>query len=340
MSKAALKASLAACKARAVTLAVASAQPMAQTARDRGGNENMCPPWIGPSHRAARQEQQGQEEHRDEAPQRRRKAHVRGKAARASGKKAAADFAPQQPCTGSRRCRLLAVSRSGDSEWRSRPRRAQAEPHPQGQDKGPRCCTPGRGPDGTRRITSLVAQAGWPGSRRRIGCVLAPAGPSTVVIYSGFGFKGRNVIAVRSADIVLLFVGGIGTLKGRHTPHHGSREKVATYMADGYARTAHRAGGCMAQNVGAANLAAGLQDAYLAGAPVIAITGRRTPMQQYRHSYQEIDHAPPFAAVTKYNVLVDSVEQLPLLLRQAFREATSGAPGPCTWISRDPLATS
>jgi acetolactate synthase-1/2/3 large subunit len=105
-------------------------------------------------------------------------------------------------------------------------------------------------------------------------------------------------------------------------------EKGAAYMADGYARAAHRAGVCMAQNVGAANLAAGLQDAYLAGSPVIAITGRRTPMQQYRHSYQEIDHVQPFAAVTKYNVLVDSAEQLPLLLRQAFREATSGAPGP------------
>jgi hypothetical protein len=39
-----------------------------------------------------------------------------------------------------------------------------------------------------------------------------PPCPSTVVIYSGFGFKGRNVIAVRSADIVILFSGGIGTL--------------------------------------------------------------------------------------------------------------------------------
>ena len=39
-----------------------------------------------------------------------------------------------------------------------------------------------------------------------------PSCPSTVVIYSGFGFKGRNVIAVRSADIVLLFSGGMGTL--------------------------------------------------------------------------------------------------------------------------------
>jgi acetolactate synthase-1/2/3 large subunit len=51
-------------------------------------------------------------------------------------------------------------------------------------------------------------------------------------------------------------------------------------------------------------------------------------MQQYRHHYQEIDHIQPFAAVTKYNVTVDSAAQLPLLLRQAFRSATSGAPGP------------
>jgi uncharacterized protein (TIGR00725 family) len=36
--------------------------------------------------------------------------------------------------------------------------------------------------------------------------------PSTVVIYSGFGYKGRNVIAIRTADIVILFSGGIGTL--------------------------------------------------------------------------------------------------------------------------------
>jgi hypothetical protein len=43
-------------------------------------------------------------------------------------------------------------------------------------------------------------------------CYTTPPCPSTVVIYSGFGFKGRNVIAVRSADIVILVCGGIGTL--------------------------------------------------------------------------------------------------------------------------------
>jgi uncharacterized protein (TIGR00725 family) len=43
--------------------------------------------------------------------------------------------------------------------------------------------------------------------------------PSTVVIYSGLGFKGHNVIAVRSADIVILFRAivafGEGMVRGR-----------------------------------------------------------------------------------------------------------------------------
>ena len=107
---------------------------------------------------------------------------------------------------------------------------------------------------------------------------------------------------------------------------HG--EKAAAYMADGYARASHKPGVCAAQNVGAANLAAGLQDPFLAGSPVLAITGRKPRLSQHRNSYQEVDHLRPFSAVTKYSVPVDSVEQLPFLLRQALREATSGAPGP------------
>ena len=107
---------------------------------------------------------------------------------------------------------------------------------------------------------------------------------------------------------------------------HG--EKSAAYMADGYARTANKPGVCMAQSVGAANLAAGLQDAFLALSPVVAITGHRPLMHLHRNSYQEIEHLQPFSAVTKYSVMVDSVEQLPHLLRQAFREATSGATAP------------
>ncbi len=105
-------------------------------------------------------------------------------------------------------------------------------------------------------------------------------------------------------------------------------EKAAAYMADGYARASLRPGVCMAQNVGAANLASGLQDAWLGGSPVIALTGKKPPLLQHRHAYQEIDHHPLFAPVTKYNVEVAALAQLPFQLRQAFREATTNASAP------------
>ncbi|MFC1988221.1 thiamine pyrophosphate-binding protein [Chloroflexota bacterium] len=105
-------------------------------------------------------------------------------------------------------------------------------------------------------------------------------------------------------------------------------EKSAAYMADGYARASHKPGICLAQSVGAANLAAGLQDAYLGLSPVIALTGQRAPLPKLRHAYQEIEHAPLFEPVTKFNAAVDRVEDLPFFLRQAFREATAGPPAP------------
>lgn len=105
-------------------------------------------------------------------------------------------------------------------------------------------------------------------------------------------------------------------------------EKAAAYMADGYARASRKVGVCFAQSVGAANLASGLQDAFLANTPVLAITGQKPPMFQHRNSYQEIIHEPMFAPVTKYNVSLTEAGQVPLYLRQAFREATSGCPGP------------
>jgi acetolactate synthase I/II/III large subunit len=107
---------------------------------------------------------------------------------------------------------------------------------------------------------------------------------------------------------------------------HG--EKAAAYMADGYARASGKPGVCMAQMIGASNLAAGLRDAYMAGAPMLAITGGPTPQSRYRHAYQELDDITQFDAVTKFNAQVDSVTRMPDLLRQAFRVATSGAPGP------------
>jgi acetolactate synthase-1/2/3 large subunit len=112
----------------------------------------------------------------------------------------------------------------------------------------------------------------------------------------------------------------------RRVTTHG--EKAAAYMADGYARAGRRPGFCLAQAIGAANLAAGLRDARMAGSPVIAITGGPEPDSRYRHVYQEIEDFPMFDPVTKLNAQIDRVERLPDLLRQAFRVATTGAPGP------------
>jgi acetolactate synthase I/II/III large subunit len=105
-------------------------------------------------------------------------------------------------------------------------------------------------------------------------------------------------------------------------------EKSAVYMADGYARIARRPGICFAQSVGAANLAAGLQDPYLGRSPVIALTGRKIASLQHRNAYQELPHAPLFATVTKFAAEVDSATDLPRLLRQAWRAAMTGSPRP------------
>src|SRR3989441_8827377 len=109
---------------------------------------------------------------------------------------------------------------------------------------------------------------------------------------------------------------------------HVHGEKAAAYMADGYARACGRPGICAAQVIGALNLAAGLRDACLAHSPVIAMTGGREPKTKFRKVYQEIDDVPAFDPVTKFNATVDDVARFPDMVRQAFRVATSGTPGP------------
>jgi acetolactate synthase-1/2/3 large subunit len=109
---------------------------------------------------------------------------------------------------------------------------------------------------------------------------------------------------------------------------HCHGEKSAAYMADGYARASGKPGICMAQVIGALNLAAGLRDAWLAHSPVIAMTGGRDPRWKFRKVYQEVDDMPAFEPVTKMNATIDDVSRIPDMVRQAFRTATTGAPGP------------
>jgi acetolactate synthase-1/2/3 large subunit len=107
---------------------------------------------------------------------------------------------------------------------------------------------------------------------------------------------------------------------------HG--EKAAAYMADGYARALGRPGICMSQTVGATNIAAGLKDAYLSCSPVIALTGGTAVETNYRQVYQQIRDFDMFGPVTKWNAEVEVPSRLSDIVAQAFRVATTGAPGP------------
>ncbi|MEI6469234.1 MAG: thiamine pyrophosphate-binding protein [Betaproteobacteria bacterium] len=105
-------------------------------------------------------------------------------------------------------------------------------------------------------------------------------------------------------------------------------EKAAAYMADGYARASGKPGLCLAQQIGATNLLSGLRDAFMANSPVIAITGGSTNDSKYRNAYQEVEEFKQFDSMTKFNAEVNDTNRLPDLIRQSFRVATTGSPGP------------
>jgi acetolactate synthase I/II/III large subunit len=140
--------------------------------------------------------------------------------------------------------------------------------------------------------------------------------------------KGYGVMDIFMVPAVL--PGRMAEIEKRTTIRriHAHGENAAAYMADGYARASGRAGVCMAQAIGALNLAAGLRDAFLARSPVIALTGGRDPRTTFRHVYQEVDDFSAFEPVIKCNATVDDVARFPDMIRQAFRVATTSAPGP------------
>ncbi|MGH7775596.1 MAG: thiamine pyrophosphate-binding protein [Candidatus Dormibacterales bacterium] len=149
---------------------------------------------------------------------------------------------------------------------------------------------------------------------------------------SGAGYMARLLEGYGVTSVFLvptILTRTLAELEGRGVTRvmtHG--EKAAAYMADGYSRMTGRPGVCMAQAVGSSNLAAGLKDAWLACTPLVAITGGPLRSHGQRHTYQEIDDFAMYEPLTKANLRVDSLEALPEVMRQAFRVATTGRPGP------------
>ncbi|MGN0409747.1 MAG: biosynthetic-type acetolactate synthase large subunit [Candidatus Fimousia sp.] len=108
-----------------------------------------------------------------------------------------------------------------------------------------------------------------------------------------------------------------------------SHEQGASHAADGYARATGKVGVCMATSgPGATNIVTGIATAYMDSIPIVAITCNVGVSLLGRDSFQEIDITGITMPITKYSYIVKDVRNLADTIRNAFRIAKSGRPGP------------
>jgi len=108
-----------------------------------------------------------------------------------------------------------------------------------------------------------------------------------------------------------------------------AHEQGAAHAADGYARATGKTGVVIATSgPGATNLVTGIATAYMDSIPMVAITGNVPTDLIGRDSFQEIYITGVTMSITKHNFLVTDVKDIADTLREAFRIAQSGRPGP------------
>ena len=132
-----------------------------------------------------------------------------------------------------------------------------------------------------------------------------------------FGIPGEETLdlmfAIRSS--------GIRFITTRH-------EQGAAFMADVYGRLTGRAGVCLSTlGPGATNLVTGVADAFLDGAPLVAITGQVSTDRMQLTSHQYLDLAAMFAPITKRTKQVIRPDTVSEIVRLAFKYAENGKPG-------------
>ena len=108
-----------------------------------------------------------------------------------------------------------------------------------------------------------------------------------------------------------------------------SHEQGASHAADGYARATGKVGVCFATSgPGATNLVTGIATAYMDSVPMVAITCNVGVPLLGKDSFQEIDIVGVTLPITKHNYIVKDVNKLADTIREAFRIAKEGRPGP------------
>ena len=135
-----------------------------------------------------------------------------------------------------------------------------------------------------------------------------------------FGYPGGQILNVY--DSLYKYQDEINHILTAH-------EQGATHAADGYARVTGKVGVVISTSgPGATNLVTGIATAYLDSIPMVAICGNVPTTQIGTDSFQEIDITGVTLPITKHNYFVGSVEDLADTIREAFKLAKSGRPGP------------
>lgn len=135
-----------------------------------------------------------------------------------------------------------------------------------------------------------------------------------------FGYPGGTILNVYDE----LYKFG-GKIKHYLTAH----EQGAAHAADGYARATGKVGVCFATSgPGATNLVTGIATAYMDSVPIVAITCNVVKNLLGRDSFQEVDITGITMPITKHNYIVNDVNELASVVREAFFIAKSGRPGP------------
>ena len=108
-----------------------------------------------------------------------------------------------------------------------------------------------------------------------------------------------------------------------------AHEQGAAHAADGYARSSGKVGVVFATSgPGATNLVTGIATAYMDSVPLVAITCNVATSILGKDSFQEIDIVGVTMPITKHNFLVKDVGDIAGTIREAFKIARSGRPGP------------
>ena len=112
--------------------------------------------------------------------------------------------------------------------------------------------------------------------------------------------------------------------------HYFARhEQGAVHAADGYARVSGKVGVCLATSgPGATNLVTGIMTAHMDSIPLLAITGQVRSNLLGRDAFQETDIVGITVPITKVNYLVQSIKDIPKIIKEAYFIASTGRPGP------------